>query len=118
MAAENIRGINTINKRTTIVTPTPVTDSTLLDSVAGFINEVTTATNPNDQHNQILWAHFETCDLNNDTLINDEDLGVPLVLALGHSGGDCVSVWAVNLKGDAQQILTWRQVGHCVTSSD
>ena len=48
-----------------MVRPQPVTESSLLDSVAGFINEVQALNKPNhDSKIQITWASFQKADIN------------------------------------------------------
>lgn len=75
------------------VTPQPVTDPTILDSVAGFINEVVpTAYNvPYDSKDQIQWAHFEQLDYDECTFIPnyncDKILPPPLILVLAYTTG-------------------------------
>ena len=51
------------------VRPQPVTESSLLDSVAGFINEVQALNKPShDSKIQITWASFQRADLNDPAL--------------------------------------------------
>lgn len=72
-----------------LVRPQPVTESSLLDSVAGFINEVQALNKPHhDSKIQITWASFQKADINDPALFNDmaEVNGnfPPLLLALGN----------------------------------
>ena len=52
--------------------PQPVTEKSLMDSVAGFINEVQTFNQPNlptDPKVYVLWARFEVADINDIKLL-------------------------------------------------
>lgn len=95
-----------------IVPPEPVSDRSIIDSVAGFINEVTLTNVPQiDPKEQILWARFETtADVGNPSFGEDWDLesGVPppLLLILGYGTG--VQLWAVPANGEATEVLSWR----------
>ena len=52
-----------------IIRPQPVTESSLLDSVAGFINDVQALNKPNhDSKIQITWASFQKADVNDPAL--------------------------------------------------
>lgn len=78
----------------TVVIPQQVTDPTILDSVAGFINEVVpAATNGHlDLKSQILWARFEHVDSSQALSFNGEnEKPPPIVLTLGYSTGIQVS---------------------------
>lgn len=78
---------------TTTVTPQQVTDPTILDSVAGFINEVVpTAYNvPNEIDDKIQWAHFEQLEQDEATwgpaYDGDNVIPPPLILVLGYTTG-------------------------------
>lgn len=78
--------------RTNTVFPQQVTDPTILDSVAGFINEVVPASYniPSDSKDQVQWAHFEDID-NDGNLFTfpDCEKAIPpaLILVLGYSTG-------------------------------
>lgn len=81
----------------TTVTPQHVTDPTILDSVAGFINEVVPATynGPCDSKDQIQWARFEQVELDQEMFSDyDYDKIVPsvIILILGYTTGIQVSV--------------------------
>ncbi|CAH1124583.1 unnamed protein product [Ceutorhynchus assimilis] len=94
-----------------IVTPQPVTDPTILDSVAGFINEVvpTAATNDSfDSKDQIQWVRFENlnCDELNFSPSNEAPLPNSLILVLGYTTG--IQVWAVPANGEAIELFSWR----------
>ncbi|XP_008191608.1 breast carcinoma-amplified sequence 3 homolog isoform X1 [Tribolium castaneum] len=94
------------------VAPQQVTDPTILDSVAGFINEVVpTAYNvPNEVDDKIQWAHFEQLDQDEATWgsIYDADNAVPppLILVLGYTTG--IQIWVIPATGEATEILSFR----------
>lgn len=96
----------------TIVPPEPVSDRSIIDSVAGFINEVTLTNVPQtDPKETILWARFETsADIGNPGFGEDWDLegGVPppLILVLGYGNG--IQIWAIPANGEATEVLSWR----------
>lgn len=74
----------------TVAIPQQVTDPTILDSVAGFINEVVpnTTNGHSDPKFQILWARFEQVDTNAAQPLNEENVKpAPIVLSLGYSTG-------------------------------
>jgi hypothetical protein len=55
--------------RGSIIRPQAVTETSLLDSVAGFINEVQALNKPNyDSKIQITWASFQKTDINDPAL--------------------------------------------------
>ncbi|XP_066246460.1 breast carcinoma-amplified sequence 3 homolog [Euwallacea similis] len=93
-----------------VVTPQPVTDTTILDSVAGFINEVvpTACSDTFDSKDQIQWVRFEN--LNSDeggfAVNNDTSLPSSLILVLGYTTG--IQVWAVPANGEAVELFSWR----------
>lgn len=81
-----------------IVPPQAVSDRSIIDSVAGFINDVTlqTQTPQGDGKDHILWARFEsTADISDPCLGDDWELegGIapPLLLILGYVNG--IQVW-------------------------
>lgn len=94
------------------VPPQAVSDRSLLESVTGFINDVTLTNIPlGDPKDAILWARFETAaDVTDSTFGDDWDLegGVapPLLLLLGYGTG--VQVWAIPANGEAVEVLSWR----------
>jgi len=95
-----------------IIRPQPVTESSLLDSVAGFINDVQALNKPNhDSKIQITWASFQKADVNDPALFPEavEINGnhPPLMLTLGYSQG--VQVWIIPVTGEAQEVLAFRQ---------
>lgn len=77
----------------TTVSPQQVTDPTILDSVAGFINDVVpTAYNvPSDSKDQIQWVHFEQLDCDESTFSSkydcDKNIPSPLIIVLGYTSG-------------------------------
>lgn len=73
----------------TTVSPQQVTDPSILDSVAGFINEVATYNAPYDTKDQIQWAKFEQLDCESvlENLEGDKIIPSPLILVLGYSTG-------------------------------
>lgn len=98
----------------TIVPPEPVSDRSIIDSVTGFINEVTlnaASVPPIEPKEQIQWVHFETtADVSNPSFGEDYDLesGVPppLILILGYKNG--IQIWAIPANGEATEVLSWR----------
>lgn len=96
----------------TIVPPEPVSDRSIIESVTGFINEVTlTSAPPIDNKEQIQWVRFETtADISNLSFSEDYDLesGVapPLILILGYKTG--IQIWAIPANGEATEVLSWR----------
>ncbi|XP_055684455.1 breast carcinoma-amplified sequence 3 homolog [Lutzomyia longipalpis] len=97
-----------------VVPPQPVCDRSVLDSVAGFINDVTLTSSgsPGDGgKDSILWARFET-DADVSDLKFGEDWDVeaecapPLLLTLGYGSG--VQMWAIPATGEAVEVLSWR----------
>lgn len=70
MSAESCRSSSTSSLRSeapkgSVIRPQPVTETSLLDSVAGFINEVQALNKPNhDSKIQITWASFQRADIN------------------------------------------------------
>ncbi|XP_059487922.1 breast carcinoma-amplified sequence 3 homolog isoform X2 [Neocloeon triangulifer] len=94
------------------VRPQSVSDKTILESVAGFINEVVPQGYMTGQlvdgKDAILWARFETMDANDPHLLGEVGVGgPPLLLVLGYAVG--VQVWLVPSSGEATEVLAWRQ---------
>lgn len=96
-----------------IVPPQAVSDRSIIDSVAGFINDVTlqTQTPQGDGKDHILWARFEnTADISDPCLGEDWELegGIapPLLLILGYATG--IQVWIIPANGEAIEVLSWR----------
>lgn len=96
-----------------IVPPQAVSDRSIIDSVAGFINDVALTnvpqTNPKDQ---ILWTKFENlADISDTSLGEDSDnegnLPPPLLLCIGYVNG--MQVWAIPANGEAIEVMSWKQ---------
>ncbi|XP_066992105.2 breast carcinoma-amplified sequence 3 homolog [Anabrus simplex] len=98
-----------------VVAPQPVSDRSIIESVAGFINEVVpqayTSLPASDSKECITWARFEYADINDPALYPDtadeRSSTPPLLLVLGYGSG--VQVWAVPANGEAREVLSWRQ---------
>ncbi|XP_053681788.1 uncharacterized protein LOC128732540 isoform X2 [Sabethes cyaneus] len=96
-----------------IVPPQAVSDRSIIDSVAGFINDVTLQTQApqGDVKDHILWAKFENAaDISDPCLGEDWELegGIapPLLLILGYVTG--IQVWIIPANGEAIEVLSWR----------
>lgn len=95
-----------------IVPPQAVNDRSIIDSVAGFINDVTLTSVPQiDPKDSILWVRFETtADIGDLTFGNDWDLegdvSPPLLLILGYGTG--IQIYAIPANGEAIEVLSWR----------
>ncbi|XP_058444676.1 uncharacterized protein LOC131426178 isoform X2 [Malaya genurostris] len=96
-----------------IVPPQAVSDRSIIDSVAGFINDVTLQTQApqGDGKDHILWARFENAaDISDPCLGDDWELegGIapPLLLILGYVTG--IQVWIIPANGEAIEVLSWR----------
>ncbi|KDR16621.1 Breast carcinoma-amplified sequence 3-like protein [Zootermopsis nevadensis] len=98
-----------------IVVPQPVNDRSIIESVAGFINEVVpqayTSSPSGEGKETITWARFEYGDINDPALYpdsaDDRNSTPPLLLVLGYGSG--VQVWAIPACGEATEVLSWRQ---------
>ena len=110
----------------TTVRPQPVTEQSLMESVAGnfifqlnfvqwqdfcpgFINEVQAFNQPGtDPKSQVTWARFEQADINDPSLYteNQETNGssLPVLLVLGYTQG--VQVWLIPGSGEAKLVLS------------
>jgi hypothetical protein len=115
MSAESPRRSRSLTRSgggSATVAPQQVTDPTILDSVAGFINEVvpTVYNVPTELDDKIQWAHFEQIDQDDAApgLPYDGDNVVPppLILVLGYTTG--IQIWAIPATGEATEILSWR----------
>lgn len=95
-----------------IVPPQAVSDRSIIDSVAGFINDVALTNAPqSDPKDHILWAKFENlADLSDTSLGEDWDvegnLPPPLLLCIGYGSG--VQVWAIPANGEAIEVMSWK----------
>lgn len=112
MSADSPR--RSVHKGAQVVSPQPIVDRSIINSVAGIINDIvpqayTTAPNA-DNKETITWARFEYADINDPALYPDYNEGSstpPLLLVLGYSTG--VQVWLIAATGEATEILSWRQ---------
>lgn len=102
-----------------IVPPEPVIDRSIIDSVTGFINDVTLSNLPAvDAKEQVQWVRFErSADFSNPSFGNDCDpdasMSPPLLLIIGYGNG--IQVWSLPLSGEATEVLAWRHgVVRCV----
>jgi breast carcinoma-amplified sequence 3 len=95
-----------------IVPPQAVSDRSIIDSVAGFINDVALTSNPQtDPKDHILWVKFENlADISDFSLGEDWDvdgnLPPPLLLCIGYGNG--VQVWAIPANGEAVEVMSWK----------
>uniref|UniRef100_A0A182W604 BCAS3 domain-containing protein n=1 Tax=Anopheles minimus TaxID=112268 RepID=A0A182W604_9DIPT len=106
-------GSSAVRCMPTIVPPQAVSDRSIIDSVAGFINDVTLQAQAplGDSKDHILWVRFENAaDISDPCLGDDWELegGIapPLLLILGYVSG--VQVWIVPANGEAIEVLSWR----------
>nr|CAD7448989.1 unnamed protein product [Timema bartmani] len=98
-----------------IVPPQPVSDRSIIENVAGFINEVVPqsyASVPQGESKEVItWARFEYGDINDPALYpdisDDHSETPPLLLVLGYGTG--VQVWAIPASGESTEVLSWRQ---------
>ncbi|XP_054000177.1 uncharacterized protein LOC128887830 isoform X1 [Hylaeus anthracinus] len=103
-----------VHKGAQVVSPQPIVDRTIIDSVAGIINDIVpqayTGTPNSDNTESISWARFEYADINDPALYPDYNEGSntpPLLLVLGYATG--VQVWLIAATGEATEVLSWRQ---------
>ncbi|XP_043266893.1 titin homolog isoform X2 [Venturia canescens] len=103
-----------LHKGAQVISPQPISDRSIIDSVAGIINDIVPqayAGVPNsDNKETITWARFEYADVNNSAFYPDYIEGSatpPLLLVLGYTTG--VQVWVVAASGEATEVLSWRQ---------
>jgi breast carcinoma-amplified sequence 3 len=95
-----------------IVPPQAVSDHSIIDSVAGFINDVALTSNPQtDPKDHILWVKFENlADISDFSLGEDWDvdgnLPPPLLLCIGYGSG--IQVWAIPANGEAVEVMSWK----------
>nr|CAD7199236.1 unnamed protein product [Timema douglasi] len=98
-----------------IVPPQPVSDRSIIENVAGFINEVVPQSYgsvPQGESKEVItWARFEYGDINDPALYpdisDDHSETPPLLLVLGYGTG--VQVWAIPASGESTEVLSWRQ---------
>lgn len=112
MSADSPR--RSVHKGAQIVSPQPINDRSIIDSVAGIINDIVPqgyAVSPNSESKEsISWARFEYADVNDPALYPDYNEGCsvpPLLLVLGYNIG--VQVWLIAASGEAVEVLSWRQ---------
>ncbi|XP_076645308.1 uncharacterized protein LOC143354831 isoform X2 [Halictus rubicundus] len=112
MAADSPR--RGVHKGAQVVSPHPIVDRSIIDSVAGIINDIVpqayTGTLNSDNKESITWARFEYADINDPVLYPDYNEGSntpPLLLVLGYTTG--VQVWLIAATGEATEVLSWRQ---------
>ncbi|XP_029169882.1 uncharacterized protein LOC114939675 isoform X2 [Nylanderia fulva] len=112
MSAESPR--RGVHKGAQVVSPQPIVDRSIIDSVAGIINDIVpqgyAGASNSDNKETISWARFEYADINDPTLYPDYNEGSstpPLLLVLGYTVG--VQVWLIAATGEATEILSWRQ---------
>ncbi|CAL7948292.1 unnamed protein product [Xylocopa violacea] len=103
-----------VHKGVQVVSPQPIVDRSIIDSVAGIINDIVPqayAGTPNSENKEsISWARFEYADINDPALYPDYNEGSntpPLLLVLGYTTG--VQVWLIAATGEATEVLSWRQ---------
>ncbi|XP_012224640.2 microtubule-associated protein futsch isoform X2 [Linepithema humile] len=112
MSAESPR--RGVHKGAQIVSPQPIVDRSIIDSVAGIINDIVpqgyAGVSNSDNRETISWARFEYADINDPALYPDYNEGSstpPLLLVLGYAVG--VQVWLIAATGEATEVLSWRQ---------
>ncbi|XP_020296034.1 uncharacterized protein LOC109860992 isoform X2 [Pseudomyrmex gracilis] len=112
MSAESPR--RGVHKGGQIVSPQPIVDRSIIESVAGIINDIVpqgySGVSNSDNKETISWARFEYADINDPTLYPDYNEGSstpPLLLVLGYTIG--VQVWLISAAGEATEVLSWRQ---------
>ncbi|XP_050582061.1 uncharacterized protein LOC126918332 isoform X2 [Bombus affinis] len=103
-----------VHKGVQVVSPQPIVDRSIIDSVAGIINDIVpqayTGTPNSENKESISWARFEYADINDPTLYPDYNEGSntpPLLLVLGYTTG--VQVWLIAATGEGTEVLSWRQ---------
>ncbi|XP_014484326.1 PREDICTED: uncharacterized protein LOC106749423 isoform X2 [Dinoponera quadriceps] len=112
MSAESPR--RGVHKGAQVVSPQPIVDRSIIDSVAGIINDIVpqgyAGVSNSDNKETISWARFEYADINDPALYPDYNEGSstpPLLLVLGYATG--VQVWLIAATGEATEVLSWRQ---------
>ncbi|XP_039299363.1 uncharacterized protein LOC111052137 [Nilaparvata lugens] len=115
MSADSPRRLSRKGSTGHVVLPQPVSDPSIIDSVAGFIHEVIpqaySSVLPGDSRESVVRARFEQADYNDPSLYpeagEDCDSTPPLLLVLGYSNG--VQVWSIGSSGEAVEVLSWNQ---------
>ncbi|XP_075212533.1 BCAS3 microtubule associated cell migration factor-like [Lycorma delicatula] len=116
MSADSPRRASRKGSTGHVVLPRPVSDPSLIDSLAGFIHEVVpqaySSVLPGDNSREaVVWARFELADYNDPALYPDTgddcDATAPLLLVLGYGNG--VQVWSLPASGEAVEVLSWNQ---------
>ncbi|ODM93590.1 Breast carcinoma-amplified sequence 3, partial [Orchesella cincta] len=118
MSADSLRKGSMMRHAGSMVRPQTVTEKTLMESVAGFINEVGLVTQPSsgneDKENCITWTKFEDCRSHGLKLAVASNFkgeschtAPPLLLTLGYQSG--VQMWAIPANGEAHEILSWKK---------
>nr|XP_018908004.1 PREDICTED: uncharacterized protein LOC109037683 isoform X2 [Bemisia tabaci]XP_018908005.1 PREDICTED: uncharacterized protein LOC109037683 isoform X2 [Bemisia tabaci] len=97
----------------TVILPQPVTDKSIIDSVAGFIHEVVPPAYTNVLHGEnkerITWARFERPDLFDPFIFSeaadiDAYENAPLLLIVGYHVG--AKVWSISINGESTEVLS------------
>ncbi|XP_063992968.1 uncharacterized protein LOC135170827 [Diachasmimorpha longicaudata] len=103
-----------LHKGAQVISPQPISDRSIIDSVAGIINDIVpqayTSVPNSEAKETITWARFEYGDVNDPSLFPDYIEGSstpPLLLVLGYATG--VQVWIISASGEATEALSWRQ---------
>uniref|UniRef100_A0A0C9RK46 CG43154_0 protein n=1 Tax=Fopius arisanus TaxID=64838 RepID=A0A0C9RK46_9HYME len=103
-----------LHKGAQVISPQPINDRSIIDSVAGIINDIVpqayAGIPASDNKETITWARFEYGDVNDPSLFPDYIEGSstpPLLLVLGYATG--VQVWIIAASGEATEVLSWRQ---------
>ncbi|CRK91183.1 CLUMA_CG004867, isoform A [Clunio marinus] len=94
-----------------IVPPQAVSDRSVIDSVAGFINDVALTNTPQtDSKDHVLWVKFENLADISGTSHDDWDLEgnlpSPLLLCIGYRSG--VQVWVIPANGEAVEAMSYK----------
>lgn len=95
-----------------IVPPQAVSDRSIIDSVAGFINDVALTNAPqSNPKDHILWVKFENLADISDTCLGEDwdvegNVPPPLLLCIGYVNG--IQVWAVPANGEAIEVMSWK----------
>lgn len=96
-------------RQPSIIQPEPVIDRSIIESLTGFINDVTLNNLPQvDPKDQIQWVRFEhSADYSNPCFGSDNEPGLrfarPLLLLIGYGNG--MQAWALPIEGEAIEVL-------------